>query len=210
MEDVLDVYKQPYNADYPVICMDESSKQLVKETRVRLRTKEGVVERYDSEYERNGTANIFMGFEPLSGKRFVKITERRTKADWALYIKELIDSKYAEAKKVILVMDNLNTHHCSSFYEAFSPQEARRLCEKIEIHYTPKHGSWLNVAEIELSHLSRQCLNRRIPDRETLKTEVASWSKDRNQRRCKVSWQFTTENARIKLKTLYPKIGQNL
>jgi transposase len=206
MEDVLDVYKQPYNGKRPVVCMDELNKQTVKEIRTPLPLKPGEPIKYDTEYERNGTSNIFLSFEPLKGKRQLKVTERRTKIDWAGYIKELVDEGYPEAEKIILIQDNLNTHTGASLYEAFEPAEARRLLEKLEFHYTPKHGSWLNMAEIELSHLSRQCLDRRIPDHETLQKEVLSWLKQRNNEASKVDWQFTTEDARIKLKKLYPTL----
>jgi transposase len=206
MEDVLNVYQRPYDADYPVVCMDESSKQSIKETRTPIQARPGSVGKYDTEYERNGTNNIFIATEPLKGKVKVDITDRRTKIDWANFIKTLVDDDYKDAKKVVLVMDNLNTHKGSSLYEAFSPAEARRILDKLEIHYTPKHGSWLNVAEIELSRLARQCLNRRIPDRVTLITEVKAWSHQRNMEPCTVNWQFTTEDARLKLKRLYPQI----
>lgn len=209
MEDVLEVYKRPYDEKRPLICMDESSKQLIGETRIPLSGKPGRVERYDTEYKRKGTCNIFMCIEPLSGKRHVKITDRRTKLDWALFIKELVDTHYSDAEKIVLVMDNLNTHTGGSLYEAFPPKEARRLLEKLEIHYTPKHGSWLNIAEIEFSHLNRQCLNRRIPNKEIIIREVSAWEKQRNQCHSKVDWQFTTEDARIKLKKLYPVTSQN-
>lgn len=204
MEDVLDLYKRPYDEKYPVICLDELNKQTVKETRTPLPLKPGEPIKYDTEYERNGTSNIFLSFEPLKGKRQVKVTARRTKIDWAHYIKGLVDGEYSQAEKIILVQDNLNTHTGASLYEAFDPKEAKRILEKLEFHYTPKHGSWLNVAEIELSHLSRQCLDRRIPDHETLEKEVMSWLRQRNSEASKVDWQFTAENARIKLKKLYP------
>ncbi len=206
MEDVLDVYKRPYDADCPVICMDETSKQQLKETRVPLAAEPGQVERFDTEYERNGVSNIFLSVEPLKGKRTVSVTDHRKKTDWAHFIKGVVDNDYPQAKKIILVMDNLNTHTGSSLYEAFEPEEAKRIFDKLEIHHTPKHGSWLNVAEIELSHLSRQCLDRRIPDQETLIKEVAAWSQRRNEEASTVDWQFTTTDARIKLKKLYPKI----
>jgi transposase len=206
MEDVLDVYERPYDANYPVVCMDESSKQSIKETRTPIQASSGSVQKYDTEYERNGTNNIFIATEPLTGKVKVDITDRRTKIDWAHFIKTLVDNDYKEAKKVVLVMDNLNTHKAASLYEAFSPVEAKRILDKIEIHYTPKHGSWLNVAEIELSRLGRQCLNRRIPDRETLIAEVEAWTYQRNMEQCIVNWQFTSKDARIKLKRLYPQI----
>jgi hypothetical protein len=209
MEDVLDVYKRPYDKLHPVVCMDESSKQLIKEVRKPIVASSGWVERYDTEYERNGTCNIFVDVEPLAGKRHTKVTERRTKVDWAEYIKELVDVRYATAKKVVLVMDNLNTHAGSSLYEAFEPAEAKRILDKLEIHYTPKHGSWLNIAELEFSHLSRQCLDRRIAEADSLKSEVGTWTELRNQAVAKIDWQFTTDDARIKLKRLYPVIENN-
>ena len=206
MEDVLDVYKRPYNEKMPVICMDETSKQLTKETRAPVQAAPGRTLRYDTEYERNGTCNIFVGFEPLMGKRRLKITDQRKKVDWAHFVKELVDEDYPDAEKIVLVMDNLNTHSGASLYETFEPQEAKRILDKLEIHYTPKHGSWLNIAEIELSHLSRQCLDRRIPDKETIIEEVKAWCTARNKGKSVVNWQFTTEDARIKLKRLYPII----
>jgi transposase len=212
MEDVLDVYKRPYDENYPVVCMDETNKQQLKEKRSPLAMKPGKVQRYDTQYERNGTSNIFLSFEPLTGKRNLKVTKQRTRTDWAYFIKELVEENYPHAKKILLVMDNLNTHTGSSLYETFEPAQAKRILDKLEIHYTPKHGSWLNIAEIELSHLSRQCLNRRIPDRATLTKEATAWCKQRNEKKVKVDWQFTTEDARIKLKKLYPLLvdkGQN-
>jgi hypothetical protein len=206
MEEILDLYKQPYDPKRPIVCMDESSKQLTKEVRAPLPASPGQVVKYDTEYERNGTASIFMGFEPLRGVRFTKITEQRTQIDWAVYIKDLVDNHYSGAEKIILVMDNLNTHHKSSLYEAFDPVEAKRLADRFEIHYTPKHGSWLNMAEIELSHLNRQCLDQRISERSDMSTEVAAWTKIRNDTKVVADWQFTTDNARIKLRRLYPKI----
>jgi hypothetical protein len=206
MEEVLDLYKQEYNPKRPVVCLDESSKQLTKEVRESLPVQPGQVLKYDTEYERNGTASIFMAFEPLQGLRFTKITERRTQIDWALYIKDLVDNHYSEAEKIIFVMDNLNTHHKSSLYKAFEPAEAKRIADRFEIHYTPKHGSWLNMAEIELSHLNRQCLDRRISERLIMATEVEAWTKARNDEKIIADWQFTTEDARIKLSRLYPKV----
>lgn len=206
MEDVLEIYQRPYDAKFPVVCIDESSKQLTKETRTPLPASPGKVSRYDTEYTRNGTANIFMGFEPLTGQHYVKVTDRRTMVDWAEYMRTLVDEKYPEAEKILLVSDNLNTHKGASFYEAFEPAEAKRILDKLEFHHTPKHGSWLNMAELELSHLSRQCLNRRIPEKEILIREVGSWSQQRNSKKIKVKWQFTTEDARIKLRKLYPEI----
>ena len=207
MEGVLDVYKRPYDEKRPVVCVDELNKQMVKEIRQPLPLEPGKPERFDTEYERNGTSNVFLSFEPLKGKRQVKVTERRTKVDWAHYIKELVDGEYSQAEKIILIQDNLNTHTGASFYEAFEPHEAKRILEKLEFHYTPKHGSWLNMAEIELSHLSRQCLDRRIPDRETMDKEVKAWLKQRNKEASTVDWRFTTEDARIKLKKLYPTLN---
>lgn len=205
MEDVLEVYQRPYNANRPVVCFDEQSKQLTKETRQSTPAAPGRPARIDYEYERNGTANLFLWFEPLAGRRHVKVTDRRTTLDFAEVIRELVNS-YPTAHKIVLVMDNLNTHKPASFYDAFPPHEARRLMDRLEIHYTPKHGSWLNMAETELSVLTKQCLNRRIPDKATLATEIAAWESVRNNTNCRVDWQFTTENARIKLKRLYPSI----
>jgi transposase len=206
MEDVLSVYVRPYDPERPVVCFDELSKQLVKETRKPIPPEMGKNEKVDYEYERNGTANIFMSFEPLAGRRSVKVTDRRTAIDFAHVIQELVDEKYPDAEKIVLVMDNLNTHKPASLYKAFEPEEARRILDRLEIHFTPKHGSWLNMAEIELGVLSGQCLDRRIPDQETLVREVAAWEKARNEEECKVNWQFTAEDARIKLKRLYPSI----
>ena len=202
MEDVLSVYCKAYDEKFPQVCMDETNKQLTKETRVPIKSSPGNVERFDTEYERNGTSNIFIAYEPLMGQRVVKATERRTKIDWAQFMKELVDDHYKNAEKIIIVMDNLNTHTKSSLYEAFKPAEAKRIADKLEIHFTPKHGSWLNTAEIELSHLSRQCLDRRIEGRERLANEIAAWSKARNKMKIKTDWRFTTQDARIKLKKL--------
>ena len=204
MEDVLEVYKRPYDEKRPVVCMDELNKQTIKEIQSPLPIEPEKPQRFDTEYERNGTCNIFLSFEPLKGKRQLKVTTRRTKVDWAHYIKGLVDEEYSEAEKIVLVQDNLNTHTGASLYEAFEPSEVKRILEKLEFHYTPKHGSWLNMAEIELSHLSRQCLDRRIPDRETLEKEVSAWLKQRNLEASRVDWQFTAEDARIKLKKPYP------
>lgn len=206
MEDILAVYQRPYNPKRPVLCMDESSKQLIKEIRMPIALQSGQAQRFDTEYERNGTCNIFLSCEPLKGWRDVEVTDSRTKVDWARYIKTLINGPYASAEKIVLVSDNLNTHNASSFYEAFPPLEARFLSEKLELHYTPKHGSWLNIAEMELSHLSRQCLNRRISDKETMIEEITAWNKERNKKNRVVDWQFTSESARVKLKKLYPII----
>lgn len=204
MEDILEVYKLPYSAKKPLICIDESSKQLIREVREAISVQPGEPEKYDSEYERNGVCNLFMIFAPLEGWRHVRVTERRTKIDWAECIKELVDVQFPNAEKIILVQDNLNTHKPSSLYEAFSPEEAMRILKRLEFHYTPKHGSWLDMAEIELSILMSQCLDRRIEDQQTLKNEIAAWEKQRNADSAKVNWRFTTENARIKLKRLYP------
>ena len=206
MEDVLEVYHLPYDPRYPVVCMDESSKQLIGEVREPVACAPGRVARMDDEYVRNGVAEIFMEVEPLSGKRHVAITERRTRKDWAQQIKEMLDERYPDAVKVRLVMDNLNTNSIASLYEAFDPKEARRLAERLDIHYTPKHGSWLNMAEIELSVLKGQCLGRRIDTMENMKTEVIAWEQDRNNSLKKINWQFTTSDARVKLTRLYPKL----
>jgi hypothetical protein len=208
MEDVLSVYRRPYDEEYPMINMDEICKQLIKETRKLLPMKPGERERYDFEYEREGMRNLFLACEPLKGKRYVKVTERRTKRDWAEFIREVVDVHYRSAKKVVLIMDNLNTHVLYAFYEVFDPEEARRLIEKLEIHYTPKHGSWLNMAEIELSVLSGQCLDRRIGCEHELKQEVSKWQEKRNNQEIKVNWHFTAQDARIKLKRLYPSLSQ--
>ncbi len=207
MEDVLDVYKRPYRKTHPVICMDESNKQLIKETRVAIAAKPGQSARYDTEYERNGTCNFFIHVEPLKGRRKIKVTDHRKRVDWAEFIKELVDEDYPEAEKIVLVMDNLNIHQGASLYERFEPAEAKRILDKLEIHYTPKHGSWLNIAEIELSHLNRQCLDRRIADKKTITQEVMAWNKQRNKECVSVDWQFTTANARIKLRRLYPLVN---
>ena len=204
MEDVLDVYKRPYDTKRPTVCMDETSKQLVGQRRAPLPPKPGRRERFDYEYRRNGVANLFMLVEPLTGRCHLKVTERRTKIDWAYLMKELVQIHYPEAETITLVLDNLNTHVKASLYEAFAPEEAKRIAEKLEIHYTPKHGSWLNIAEIHLSILSRQCLDRRIPGLRALTKEVDVWMNNRNQEPIPVDWQFTTDDARIKLKQLYP------
>jgi DDE superfamily endonuclease len=206
MEDVLEVYTRPYDPDRPVVCLDEASKQLVADVTPPLPMQPGQPARQDYEYERCGTANLFMVFEPLAGQRRVKVTGQRTSADLALVLRELADVTYANADKIVLVMDNLNTHKLAVLYQAFSPEEARRLCERFDIHYTPKHASWMNMAETELSVLGRQCLNRRIADPDFLTRELAAWEKTRNRARVKVDWQFTTADARIKLKRLYPKL----
>ena len=206
MEEVLTVYTQPYDAERPVVCVDESSKQLIEEVRHPINMKPGQKERFDTEYKRNGVANIFMAFEPLAGKRVLEVTEQRTKVDFAHFVKMLVDDHYPMAKTIVIVMDNLNTHTKASLYEAFEPEEAKRLADKLEIHYTPKHGSWLNMAEIELSHLSRQCLDRRIESKELLKNETAAWMNERNSRKTTMNWRFSVEDARIKLKRLYPLV----
>jgi hypothetical protein len=206
MEDVLDVYERPYDPRRPQICMDETSKQLLAETRQPMPTMPGSLERVYYEYKREGVTNLFMFCEPLMGKRHVKVTEQRTRKDWAVAMRELADVFYLEAEKIIMVMDNLNTHSPASFYETFAPEEARRLTNRFEFLYTPKHGSWLDMSEIELSALNRQCLNRRIPNQEKLKSEVKAWQDERNDQVVKVQWRFTTADARIKLKHLYPLI----
>lgn len=209
MEDVLEVYQRPYDPKRPVVCVDEATKQLVKETREIIPAAPGRPERTDYEYERNATANLFMISEPLAGRRRVKVTDRRTKIDFAHVLREVVDEDYSSADVIVLVMDNLNTHKPASLYEAFEPAEARRILNRLEIHYTPKHGSWLDMAEIELNVLQKQCLDRRIPDRTTLIEEVAAWQHSRNNADSKVDWQFTTDDARIKLKRLYPSIQMN-
>ncbi len=206
MEQVLDVYKKPYSEEFPVVCMDESPKQLIKETRLPIPMKQGKEKKVDFEYERKGVCNIFMANEPLKGIRHVEIKERKTKKDWAYFIRELADIHYKEARKISLVMDNLNTHTPSALYEVFKPEEAKRIWDRFDFIYTPKHGSWLNMAEIELNVLNGQCLNRRIDNIETVKEEVKAWSEQRNNMKAKINWQFTTKDARIKLKTLYPKL----
>lgn len=206
MENVLEVYTRPHDPARPMVCLDETSKQLVAETRAPIPMKPGSPKRFDYEYKRNGTANAFMLFAPLEGWRHVKVTERRTGVDYAQVLKELSDVHFASAEKIVLVQDNLNTHVQASLYEAFAPAEARRLVERFEWHYTPKHGSWLNMAESELGVLSSQCLARRIGDRETLEREVAAWTLRRNTHNAKANWHFTTADARVKLKNLYPVI----
>ena len=206
MEAVLDIYKQPYDPLYPQVCFDESSKQLVAETRKPLPIEAGQPARYDYEYQRNGVCNLFMFSEPLRGWRHVSVTQQRTAIDYAQQMKFLVDECFPAAIKIRLVQDQLNTHVPASLYKAFEPAEAKRILDKLEVHYTPKHGSWLNMAEIELSVLSRQCLNRRIPDQATLQREVAAWQARRNSQQRGIDWRFTTEDARIKLKHLYPSI----
>ncbi len=206
MEDVLELYQRPYNPLFPVVCMDERPVQLVKETRIPLPPAPGRPLRVDYEYERAGTASVFLFTETLKEWRGTSVRPRRTRTDWAHEVRSVLEQRYSDATKVILVCDNLNTHKVASFYEAFPPHEARRLAERIEIHHTPKHGSWLNVAECELSVLSRQCLHRRTPDIQALTRKVTAWDTDRNNRQSGVDWQFTTEDARIKLNGLYPAI----
>jgi hypothetical protein len=204
MEDVLAVYRRPLDPAHPLVCFDETSKQLVGEVRTPLPVAPGQPARYDCEYERHGTANLFLVTAPLLGWREVKVTEHRTRLDWAAVIRELVDVHFPAAERITLVMDNLNTHDPASLYQAFEPAEAKRIWDKLEVHPTPKHGSWLNIAEIELSVLSRQCLDRRIPDQAMLATEVAAWVAERNAEAVTIDWQFSTEDARIKLKHLYP------
>jgi hypothetical protein len=204
MEDVLEVYHRPYDEKRPLVCLDEASKQLVGETLQPLPAEPGQPERFDYEYVRHGTANLFMIAEPLLGWRTVRVTERRTAKDLAEVLRWLVEELHAEAEKVVVVMDNLNTHKLASLYEAFPPEQARRIAAKLEIHHTPKHGSWLNMAEIELSVLARQCLDQRIESQETLRQEVGAWELERNEEQVEIRWQFTTADARIKLHRLYP------
>jgi len=206
MEDVLDVYKRPFEPRKPMVCFDERPKQLISEIRKPVPAAAGKPACYDYEYKRNGVANIFMMFEPLAGKRHVKVTEHRTKKDWSWCLRELVDEIYTRAECIVLVMDNLNTHKKASLYEAFEPAEAKRIADKLEIHYTPKHGSWLNMAEIEISVLSRQCLSERMDNMKRLEREAMAWTQERNAKKAKVDWRFMTEDARIKLKKLYPSI----
>lgn len=204
MEDVLSVYTRPYDPTRPQVCFDEMPKQLLADTREPVPAEPGHPRREDYEYERRGTANLFLWYEPLAGRRHVEVTERRTMVDWAHAIRDLVDVRYPDAERIVLVLDNLNTHTPASLYAAFEPREAKRIADKLEIHYTPKHGSWLNVAEIELAILTAQCTGRRIPDRTTLTEEVAAWEEARNAAGTGVNWRFTTEDARITLKHLYP------
>jgi hypothetical protein len=206
MEDVLDVYARPLDPACPVVCVDEGGKQLIGDVREPLPVRPGSPAKQDHEYERGGMANLFMAFEPLAGRRHVEVTQRKTATDFARFLRVVSDELYPSAERIVLVCDNLNTHGPASLYEAFEPQEARRLASRFEWHHTPKHGSWLNVAEMELSVLARQCLDRRIPDREALEREVAAWERERNAAVVKVDWQFTTADARVKLKKLYPTI----
>lgn len=204
MEDVLEVYKRSLDEKYPVVCMDEQPQQLIGETRQPIAAATGRVKRYDYEYERCGTAVLFLFVQPLAAWRKVSVRERRTKVDWAGEIEQLLEEDFPDAARLILVCDNLNTHKLGSLYEAFEPHKARSLAERLRIHYTPKHGSWLNVAEIELSALSRQCLDRRIATRQSLTRHTQAWCENRNQKQTGVDWQFMTEDARVKLKHLYP------
>lgn len=206
MEDVLSVYQRPKSEAFPLVCMDETSKQHVKETRPPLPGRAGDIEKYDDEYERNGVSNLFMVSAPLLGWRHVEVTDRHTAEDWAQLMRDIVDVHFPRAERVVLVMDNLSTHKPSSLYKAFAPEEAKRILDRLEFHYTPKHGSWLNMAEIEFGLLQRQCLNRRIPDQETLRQQVAAWQRRRNSAAVNVDWRFTTDDARIKLKRLYPAI----
>lgn len=204
MEDVLDVYQRPYDPRFPQICMDEGSKQVLAERREPLPMEPGKLKREDNEYEHKGTFKIFAACEPLTGRSFFSITDRRTKEDWAYFMRDLMDVHYTDAEKIILVMDNLNTHTLSSFYKAFEAPEARRLAKKVEIHFTPKHGSWLNIAEIILSILARQCLRERVASIQEVQGRVLAWQEERNKTQKAINWRFTTEDARIKLKRLYP------
>lgn len=208
MEEVLDLYKKPYNPKRPLVCFDERPKQLISEMRKPIPAGLGRLARYDYEYRRNGVANLFMMFEPLMGKRQVKVTNRRTKRDFAECMRQLADDIYPQAERIILVMDNLNIHKKASLYEAFEPSEAKRIVDKLEIHCTPKHGSWLNMAEIEISILSRQCLSERMDNIERLETATAAWYRRRNSGCARVDWRFTTDDARIKLKKLYPSLQE--
>ena len=203
MERVLEVYKRPYDEKHPVVCMDESPKQLIGETKTPIEAKPGSVEKFDYEYVRNGICNIFMSNEPLAGRRYVKVTERKQKQDWALFVEE-ISNQYPDVEKITLVMDNYETHKPGSLYDTFPPQQAKKIWDRFEFVYTPKHGSWLNMAEIALNVLMGQCLSRRIPDIEEIEKEVKAWQKARNKQNAKIDWQFSTDNARIKLKRLYP------
>jgi hypothetical protein len=206
MERVLDIYKRPYDPEYPVVCMDESPKQLIEEGRSTIKMKPGQEAKVDYEYIRHGVVNVFMANEPLRGKRFTKVTEFKTKKDWALFIKQIADEEYTDAKKILLVMDNFKTHVASAFYETFEPKEAKRIWDRFEFVNTPKHGSWLNMAEIELHVLNGQCLKRHISTIDEVKEEVEAWQSNRNNKNSKINWQFTTKDARIKLKRLYPSI----
>ena len=209
MEDVLDVYARAYDPKRPQICFDEKSVQLIAETRQPLPSKSGQPQRFDYEYQRNGTANLFMFFQPWLGWRHVRVTDRRTKIDFAECMRYLVDELFPEADQVVVVLDNLNTHTPAALYEAFEPAEAKRILDRLEFHYTPKHGSWLNMVEIEIGVLCEQCLAERIPDEETLCPEIDAWEMTRNQQRATINWQFTTVDARNKLKRLYPVISKS-
>lgn len=208
MEDVLEVYTRPYDPRRPVVCLDETSTQLLRQTREPLPVAPKQTARIDAEYERGGVVNLFLVCEPLTGRRWVEVTSQRTTADWAHQIKRLVDERFPEAERIILVQDNLNVHTPASLYATFPPAEARRLVDKLEVHYTPKHGSWLNMAEIEFSVLSRQCLKQRVPDRATLEAHIAAWQQRRDRMAGPIDWRFTTEDARIKLKRLYPSYDE--
>ena len=207
MEDVLEVYQRPYDADYPVVCLDEASRQLIEETRPSLPVEPGNCKKVDYEYRRNGVVDMFMMFEPLAGQRYVEVLDTRKRVDFAYCIQQLVDVHYPDCKKIVLVMDNLNTHSTASLYEAFSPEVALRLASKLEIHYTPKHGSWLDMAEIEIGVMSRQCLKGYLSDKASVMKQVQAWCNERNNRKVSVDWQFTTSDARVKLKSLYPIIA---
>lgn len=206
MEDVLEVYRRPYDPNYPVVCMDESCKQMISDVAKPIPAAPGHPLLLDHEYVRNGVAEIFLEVEPLAGRRHVEVTERRGRQEWAGFVRGMLEERYPDAKKVVLVMDNLNTHNTASLYERFPAEEARRLAERLEIHYTPKHGSWLDIAEIELSVLARQCLNHRIETIEAMRNEVQAWNSDRNNRQTKVNWHLNCDEARIKLRRLYPSL----
>ncbi len=206
MESVLEVYKRPLDPSNPVVCMDETTLQCIKEVRAPIAARPGVTERYDVEYERNGVAHLLLFYAPFENWRRIQVADNHTACEWAEGVRRLVEEDYPNANKITLVMDNLNTHNGASLYKAFTPELARSLLDKLEFVYTPKHGSWLNMAECEFSVLSRQCLARRLPDRETVTNEVAAWTKDRNQNTASVDWRFSTEDARIKLKRLYPNI----
>jgi len=206
MEDVLEVYCRPFDPKRPVVCLDETFKQLVGETREPLPARPGAVERYDHVYVRNGVASLFLACEPLAGWRHVAVTEHRRRGDWAHFVRDLLDGRYREAERVALVVDQLNTHSLASFYEVFAPEEAKRLAERVELHHTPKHGSWLNMAEIEFSVLGRQCLAGRVAQHDTLRRHVAQWQDRRNAAQAKVTWHLTTDQARAKLRSLYPSV----
>ena len=205
MEDVIEVYHRPYDPLMPVICMDESNKQLVSHTQEPLPSAPSKPLKVDDEYVRHGVADIFMAIEPMGGRRIVSVTERRTRVDWAVFMRDVMDKGYPDANMIVLIMDNLNTHGLASFYEAFPPDEAYRLASRLEIHYTPKHGNWLNLAEVELSALVGQCLDRRVSSMETMRREIAAWERDRNNKGVNITWRFTAKDARVKLRRLYQK-----